>query len=295
MSRSGARTARGLHHLDSFTQDHRAEIRVQQEPTLRRQGRRRFRLGQLARVVRGSRRRTRAAAQQAPWKPFPEVTRGAEAATGIFSIFYRRDQVLLGLAPEHFDRDYLLVTQLSQGIGDLGLDGGTSLRSDLVRFHRQGDRVELWVVNPHFAAAPGTPMARTVDYSFGHSVAHSFPIATAQGPAESLVLVDLSPFLLSDWADVGGTLQSVATRRKVTGTITLDDQRSSLQELRLFPANLEAEVRLTFQSPRGLGLETVSDHRSIPIGVHYSLLELPPTPMRPRYADERVGYFISGF
>ena len=84
------------------------------------------------------------AAQEAPWRPFAEVTAGAEGAAGIFSVYYKRDQILLGLGPEHFDRDYLLVTQLSQGIGDLGLDGGASLRSDLIRFHRQGDRVELW-------------------------------------------------------------------------------------------------------------------------------------------------------
>ena len=236
-----------------------------------------------------------AAAQGVPWKSYGEVTRDAEAASGLFSVYYKRDQVLLGLTPEQLDRDYLLVTQLSQGIGDLGLDGGTSVRSDLVRFHRQGDRVELWVVNPRFAAAPGTPMARTVDYSFGHSVAHAFPIATVRGPYESEVLVDLTPFLLSDWADLGATLQAAAARRKLTGSVTLDEKRSSLQELRLFPANLEAEVRLTFQSPRSLGLETVSDARSIPVGVHYSLLELPGTPMRPRYADERVGYFISAF
>ena len=138
-------------------------------------------------------------------------------------------------------------------------------------------------------------MERTVAYSFGHSVAYSFPVATVRDTQESQVLLDLAPFLLSDWADVGTTLQSAAARRKIVAAITLDDKRSSLQELRLFPANLEAEVRLTFQTPRDLGLETVSDYRSIPIGVHYSLLELPATPMRPRYADERVGYFISAF
>ncbi|HEU4525572.1 MAG TPA: zinc-dependent metalloprotease [Gemmatimonadales bacterium] len=236
-----------------------------------------------------------AAAQDIPWKAYDEVTRGAEAASGLFSVYYKRDQVLLGLGPEQFDRDYLLVTQLSQGIGDLGLDGGTSLRSDLIRFHRQGDRVELWVVNPRFAATPGTPMARAVEYSFGHSVAHAFPVATVRDSGAREVLFDLAPFLLSDWADVGTTLQAAAARRKVTGTVALDDKRSSLQELRLFPTNLEADVRLTFQSPRGLALETVSDPRSVPVGVHYSLLELPARPMRPRYADERVGYFISAF
>ena len=138
-------------------------------------------------------------------------------------------------------------------------------------------------------------MARAVDYSFGHSVAQAFPIATVRDPGESQVLFDLTPFLLSDWADVGSTLQAAVVRRKLTGNVVLDDKRSSLQELRLFPANLEAEVRLTFQSPKNLGLETVSDSRSVPVGVHYSLLELPTTPMRPRYADERVGYFISAF
>ena len=236
-----------------------------------------------------------AAAQETPWKSFAEVTEGSDAGSGIFSIYYQRDQVLLALTPEQFDRDYLLVTQLSQGIGELGLDGGASIRSDLVRFHRQGDRVELWVVNPRFAATPGSPMSRTVGYSFGHSVVHSFPIATIRDPGESQVLVDLSPFLVSDWADVGSTLQNAAAQRKVVVAVTLDDKRSSLQKLRLFPANLEAEVRLTFQSPRNIGLEAVSDYRSIPIGIHYSLVELPASPMRPRYADQRVGYFISAF
>ena len=31
-----------------------------------------------------------------------------------------------------------------------------TVRTDLVRFHRETDRVELWAVNAHFAAAPGS-------------------------------------------------------------------------------------------------------------------------------------------
>jgi len=226
-----------------------------------------------------------------PWKSFSEVTKGAQIQSGIFTIYRKRDNAYLALTPGQLDRDYLLVTQLSQGIGELGLDGGTSVRSDLVRFHRAGDRIELWVVNPHFVAAPGTPMARAVAYSFGHSVAQSFPIATMRDNNE--ILVDVAPFLLSDWADLGAFFQGVAVQRKLTGTFFLDKDRSSLERLRLFPGNLEAEVRLTYQANRNLGLEAVADYRWIPVGVHYSLLELPTTAMRPRYADERVGYFVS--
>jgi hypothetical protein len=226
-----------------------------------------------------------------PWKSFSEVTKGTEVQNGIFTLYTKRDNAYLSLMPSQLDRDYLLVTQLSQGIGELGLDGGTSVRSDLVRFHRAGDRIELWVVNPHFAATPGTPMALAVAYSFGQSVAQSFPIATIRDNGE--ILLDVAPFLLSDWADLGSFLQGVAAQRKLTGSIVLDRERSSLGQLRLFRGNLEAEVRLTYQSNRNLGLEAVSDYRWIPVGVHYSLLELPAVPMRPRYADERVGYFVS--
>jgi uncharacterized protein DUF4953/uncharacterized protein DUF5117 len=226
-----------------------------------------------------------------PWKSFAEVTKGTEVQSGIFTLYTKRENAYLSLVPAQLDRDYLLVTQLSQGIGELGLDGGTSMRSDLVRFHRAGDRIELWVVNPHFAATPGTPMARAVAYSFGHSVAQSFPIATIRDNGE--ILIDVAPFLLSDWADLGSFFQGIATQRKLSGSIFLDRERSSLARLRLFPGNLEAEVRLTYQSTRNLGLETVPDYRWIPVGVHYSLLELPAIPMRPRYADERVGYFVS--
>ncbi|MGH7499542.1 MAG: zinc-dependent metalloprotease [Gemmatimonadales bacterium] len=224
-------------------------------------------------------------------KSFSEVTHGSEVGTGLFTVYYKHSEILLTLTPRQLDHDYLLVSQISQGIGDLGLDGGTSLRSDLVRFHREGDHVELWVVNPHVEAAPGTPMARTVDYSFGHSVAESFPIAAEKREGE--VLIDIAPFFLSDWADVGTILQTAAAQRKVTATISLDEKRSSFQQLRLFPTNVEAEVRLTFDTPRNLSIETVSDYRWIPVGVHYSLLDLPAKPMRPRYADDRVGYFVS--
>jgi hypothetical protein len=226
-----------------------------------------------------------------PWKSFSDVTKNARVQHGLFTMYSKRDNTYISLAPNQLDQDYLLVTQLSRGIGELGVDGGSSVRSDLIRFHRSGDRIELWVVNPRFAAPAGTPMARTVDYSFGHSVAQSFAIATMRDNGE--ILIDLTSFLLSDWADLGAVFQGVATQRKLSGSIFLDRERSSVQRLQLFPGNLEAEVRLTYQSNRNLRLDAVADYRWIPVGVHYSFLELPSTPMRPRYADERVGYFVS--
>ena len=90
------------------------------------------------------------------------------------------------------------------------------------------------------------------------------------------------------------SLQGVATQRKLTGTDRAGPR--AVQPRGAPPLPGESRGRgpadLT-RANRNLGLEAVADYRWIPVGVHYSLLELPTTPMRPRYADERVGYFVS--
>ena len=227
-----------------------------------------------------------------PWKSFSDVTKGARVQSGIFTLYQKRDNSL-SLACAGPARPGLpLGHPASQGIGELGLDGGSSVRSDLVRFHRAGDRIELWVVNPHFAATPGTPMARAVAYSFGHSVAQSFPIATMRDNGE--ILVDLAPFLLSDWADLGLLLPG---RRRLSGSS--QEPSSWIAIVRAWSSSSSSPVTWKprsgspIRSNRNLGLDAIADYRWIPVGVHYSLLELPATPMRPRYADERVGYFVS--
>src|SRR5204862_8127395 len=58
-----------------------------------------------------------------PWKPFAEVTKDARVQTGLFSVYLKRESAYLALKPEQLDRDYLMVTDLSQGIGELGIDG----------------------------------------------------------------------------------------------------------------------------------------------------------------------------
>ncbi|MGH7612935.1 MAG: zinc-dependent metalloprotease [Gemmatimonadales bacterium] len=227
-----------------------------------------------------------------PWKPWAEVTKDAQQLRGLFTGYLKRDNAYLAIKPDQFDRDYLLVAQLAQGLGDYGLDGGSSLRSDLVQFHRTGTKVELRLVNPYLTATPGTPMARTVAYSFGGSVAYAFPIASVRDTTNE-VLIDLTPFLLSDWADVGSFFDFFVQALSLRGGVSLDKERSAFQGMRMFPANVELDARISFLASKPLGIATVPDYRYIPMTLHYSLLELPATPMRPRVADDRVGYFIS--
>src|SRR5207245_2828154 len=198
-----------------------------------------------------------------PWKPWKDVTKDTRVVSGLFTAYLKRENVYLALKPEQFDRDYLMVTELSEGIGTF-LDAGTDLRSDLIRFHRAGDHVQLWVVNPYATATPNTPAARIVAYSFGQSVAQSFPIASIRDTTNE-VLIDLAPFVGSDFADLGPLFQLIPELYQPRGGTSFDRERSSFQSLRMFPTNTEIEARLTFRTSGYLGIETLADYRYIPL------------------------------
>ena len=64
-----------------------------------------------------------------------------------------------------------------------------------------------------------------------------------------------------------------------------------------FPQNVEIDALLTYRAndpPAGPFASTagVSDVRSVPVGVRYSLFQLPDDLMQPRIADDRVGHFV---
>ena len=137
--------------------------------------------------------------------------------TGIFTIYFKRDSIFLSLLPDQLDHDYLLVTQISQGIGELGLDGGTlgSVRpGPLPPRGRPGRALGREPALRRRRRARRWPAPSA--YSFGHSVAQSFPIAADAGQ-RARSWSNVAPFLLSDWADVGTVFQNAAAQRKLTG------------------------------------------------------------------------------
>jgi len=102
------------------------------------------------------------------------------------------------------------------------------------------------------------------------------------------VVVKLNDFLLSDVANIG-----LALDERLDAKFSLDESRSALDYIKVFPENAEFEVDLTFKSSGKNEIETIPDNRYLPIGMHYSFSALPEEPMLPRLADGRVGYFMT--
>lgn len=226
---------------------------------------------------------------KSPFKKWSEVTKDAETREGLFTLYEKREELYAEIKTEDLDRDYLIALSIGRGLGTRFVLGGLPFGTTLVRFARVGDHVHLVQPNTRFVGDEGSAISRAVDLSFGDSVIESFAIESEKD--SSAVLINLGKFLKSDYPDAGFFLGLVMD----TG-MRLDGDRTYIERFKNFPENLEVDVTYSFTptNRRDFDLDTVSDSRFVPLTIHYSMSVLPDSSTYvPRYADTRVGYFLT--
>ncbi|HQC95066.1 MAG TPA: zinc-dependent metalloprotease [Aquabacterium sp.] len=233
--------------------------------------------------------------------PFATVIKDAKPTHGLFSVWQKDERVWIELKPEDFDKPFFLSPKLRTGIGEAGLYGGLMVRAPtLVQFRRQHNVVQLVALNQQQIARAGTPEARAVAAAISPSLLAAGPVASAPHPDRKAVLVDLSAMLMNDLLGVGAHLQ-----RTYRQNYALDVRNSAVTGVRGQPGLLVLETNNHFATasialpqpgtPPGAPVPTVPgglpDARSLFVGMHFSLLQLPEQPMPARRADPRIGHF----
>jgi hypothetical protein len=246
-----------------------------------------------------------AAAAPAPGQPppFATVIKDAKPIHGLFSVWQKDERVWIELKPDDFNKPFFFSPKLTTGIGEGRLFGGLMLYAPaLVQFRRQHNVVQLVAINQQQVAQSGTPQARAVAAALSPSLLAAYPVGSQPHPDRKAVLVDLSAMLMNDIMGVGGHLQ-----RTYRQNYAFDGRNSAVVGVRGQPGLLVLETNNHFATaniavpqpgaPPGAPVPTVPggmpDPRSLFIGLHFSLMQLPDKPMARRAADPRVGYFQS--
>ncbi len=232
-------------------------------------------------------------AEDDPFEDWDEVLEETEEISGYLTFHLKRDQSLyLEIPEDRLGREFGMLTHFSRGLGDLGIQEGLPAYggTQLMELQRRGDRIYFVRKNHRFTAEPGTGMERSLEENVGHSVLAAWDIESRHDSTGNL-LVEVTDFFVSDYAYVGQALQGIYGG----GPVRLDDARSHVERVMGFPENVEIDAFLTYsaEGAPSFGGPGLSDVRSIPVGVRYSLFALPSDPMPPRLADLRVGHFIT--
>ncbi|WKD49571.1 zinc-dependent metalloprotease [Microbulbifer spongiae] len=219
-----------------------------------------------------------------------EYTVDMQKFSGYHDFYWDESSGRVLLEIEAFDRELLLLTGLAQGLGSnpVGLDRNQVGQSRLVKFQRAGNKVLLHQVNMLYRAESENPAERrAVQEAFASSILWGFDILAQD---EGRVLVDFTPFLLSDQHGIGPRLKQAKQ-----GSYTVDRSKSAIYLARTknFPNNSEFEAQLTFTGAEpGKHLrEVVPTPTLVSLRQHISLIELPDRDFQPRRFHSRSGYF----
>jgi hypothetical protein len=227
--------------------------------------------------------------QQPPRRPRPYaqvITNRAVTDPGGITVHRVEDRYFFEVPDSLARRDFLFVTRVAGVPANFGgfTSAGTSIEERLVRFERSGDRLVLRSREVGAYADDSLPIALSVAENNIGPILAAFPIQ-AYGRDSATYVVDVTDFFGGDTPGISGL--SAAQRRQYQ-VRRLDPARSYINTVKSFPLNIEVRHTQTFDAA-----EPPSDRSggTISLEMRQSIVLLPKEPMRPRYADQRIGFF----
>jgi hypothetical protein len=220
-------------------------------------------------------------------RPFRDVVPAtASADEGMFTVYRVRERVLFEIPDTLLGREMLMI---SRWVGVPSEFGGTnpagfSAQEQILTWTRRGDRVLLRKHSYAAVADEESPIALSVAANNLEPIVASFPIAAHSEDGGGIV-VDVTDFFRGDTPAISGLNPQ---RRRDYGVRRLDPERSFINSARAYPMNVEVRHTETFEAATPPSNAHIG---AITLEMNQSLVLLPRVPMRPRYADDRVGYF----
>lgn len=219
------------------------------------------------------------------------ITNKAKTTVGLFTVHRIDDKVYFEMPSSAYGKLMLWTTEVAKAPSGVGW-GGKALGNLVVRWERRAHKVLLWQVF-FDKRADGKAIQRAVDSANLDSIVMSFNVET-EGKDKTAV-INATPLFTTDVAEL-------SVRNAVPGGAGIDDSRSFIEQVKVFPANISVRSLLSFRSGGGGApieppkkFSRPSGGRSVSVLVHYSVNLLPERPMRGRFFDPRVGYFTRSF
>jgi hypothetical protein len=234
-------------------------------------------------------------------KPYGEViTATAVTDAGMFTVHRVDDRYLFEIPDTLLSRDILIVNRIAkapEGIRELY--GNDQIGEIVVRFEKgKNDKVFLKrVLHVERADSLESGMYRSVSNSTLPAILASFAVKAYGGDSLGVrtSVIDVTDLVQGD----NEILHFSASAKRNVGGYQGD--KSYIESIKSFPINIEIHTVKSYTraaAQRGNmpnAMPTPSSNLPVTFELNSSLVLLPKTPMKPRYADARVGYFSQGF
>jgi hypothetical protein len=215
-----------------------------------------------------------------------------QTLVGMLTVHVICDRVIFEIPSRGLNRDLLVNTEFAAlSTGSDYVAPGSLVDNRVVRLIRLGNKIFLEDVRYEILAQEQPNLQRGVEAASLRTVIRVFDII-GEGPGGE-PQIDLTSIFTSE-VPAGFALDLM----RHFHMRAVDPRRSYVQTVKAFPGSIDVRFYQTWMAdPTELRKATDDEERPPTLGFifHASILALPQTPMRGRYADDRVGYFTVPF
>ena len=211
-----------------------------------------------------------------PKSSFDTATGGYTVHRGTIDIYSKADGYLFAIPKSLLGKDLLLTSRVSTTSDNSSTVAGEMPHSPvLIQFSYTGERLYVHKKSTKNICDPNSTLKASFERNFTAPIWKSYKIKASN---DSTILVDLSPLFTGDVKELN-PFKTGVPQATMSGSPIND--LCMITGIKTFPRNVQIKSQLGYSS-KGEPF-TVTMTRNI--------IVLPEKPMRPRYADPRIGYF----
>ena len=213
------------------------------------------------------------------------IKEGGSMREGLFTVRHIKDDWYLEVPDSLVGRLMLAVTRFASVPQGFKLISGEEVNHSAIYLEQHGEKTLLMreYVRSSFAN-DNHRIAATLERSVIDPIVYKFDVI-GRNPKTQGQLINVTKWLMSD----NKITSFSSTDRTVVGVGTVQADRSFIDTIKTYPINVEIQTLRTYSMTSGK-LPT-SKAGAATVGLTTSLVLLPETPMMPRLADDRVGFF----
>ena len=215
-------------------------------------------------------------------KGYEELLKGAVTDKGMFDVHRKGTDFLFEIPDSLMGREILIVNKISgvpYALNDAGVNKGMGYGEKIVRFRKDTLYKKVWVMtyDPRITSPEGDRITRSVKDNYREK----FPIE-AYGKDSASVVIKVNKVFDGSEKSFNNVFGSIG----LPGSPKKD--LSKIESVKSFPENIIVKSLLsTSHTEEGTTVPLTVDITS-------NLVLLDREPMRPRFSDDRVGYFEIG-
>ncbi len=234
-------------------------------------------------------------------KPFKEViNEKAKVQKGMFTVYEHDGKYFFEIPYNMMGRDILVVTRISKSAAGFRTGGGgyagDDVNQNVIRFDKgPNNKVFLKSISILERSVDSTGgMYWNVQNSNLQPIAASFDVKSYAKDSATGVVVEVTDYVAGD----NDILFFNSRFKRSAGLSGIQNDRSYIEGIKSYSGNIEIRTVKTYtRSATGGGIPglpaAAGGGEPTTLELNSSLVLLPAQPMKPRYFDDRVGYFTS--